>query len=56
MAPGTIGPFTATSSSIAIAQNADIDLSLEISGSNLDLDCTAYPDNSAPTGITESSP
>ena len=56
LAPGTIGPFTATSSSIAIAQNAAADLTLEISGSSLDLDCTAYPNNSAPTGITGSPP
>ena len=47
--PDTMGPFTASSSAITIAQNADISLVLVISGSNLNLSCTAYPDDSAPT-------
>ncbi len=54
--PITVGPFTATSNGIAIAQNANIDLSLVISGSNLDLRCTAYPDDSAPSGIAAGPP
>jgi hypothetical protein len=51
-APGTVGPFTASSNAITIAQNADVNLTLVISGSDLALSCTAYPDDSAPTGIT----
>jgi hypothetical protein len=54
--PETVGMFTASSSSITIAQNADINLTLVISGSNLVLDCTAFPDNSAPTGIVQTAP
>ncbi len=55
-APSTIGPFTATSNAITIAQNAAVNLILEVSGSDLALNCTAYPDDSAPTGITEFPP
>ncbi len=54
--PETVGPFTASSSSITIAQNADVSLVLSISGSNLNLSCTAYPDDSAPTGIATTAP
>ncbi len=54
--PITVGPFTATSNGIAIAQNANLDLSLVIAGSNLDLKCTAYPDDSAPSGIAAGPP
>jgi len=54
--PATLGPFTASSSAITIAQNADISLVLVISGSNLNLSCTAYPDDSAPSGISSSPP
>jgi len=54
--PSTIGPFTATSNAITIAQNAAVNLILEVSGSDLALNCTAYPDDSAPTGITEFPP
>ncbi len=54
--PTTIGPFTANSDAITIAQNADVALTLTVSGSNLNLSCTAYPDDSAPTGITEAPP
>jgi len=54
--PETVGPFTASSSSITIAQNADVSLVLVISGSNLNLNCTAYPNNSAPSGIASAPP
>jgi len=54
--PDTVGPFTASSSSITIAQNADVSLVLVISGSNLNLSCTAYPNDSAPTGIVAAPP
>ena len=54
--PATIGPFTATSNAITIAQNGNIDLTLVISGSDLGLSCTAYPDDSAPTGIETGPP
>jgi hypothetical protein len=48
---GTIGPFTATGTAITIAQDASVQLVLTVSGSNLILRCSAYPNNSAPTGI-----
>jgi hypothetical protein len=51
LTPASIGPFTATSSSITIAQNADATLTLLDAGSNINLSCTAYPDDSAPSGI-----
>ncbi len=54
--PTTVGPFTASSSSITIAQNAAVNLVLVVSGSNLNLSCTAYPDDSAPTGIATAPP
>ena len=54
--PATIGPFTASSNAIAIAENSDIDLTLVVSGSDLDLSCQAYPDDSAPSGIAVGPP
>ncbi len=54
--PATIGPFTATSSSITIAQNADATLTLLDAGSDINLSCTAYPDDSAPSGIVSALP
>ncbi|HLN42538.1 MAG TPA: Ig domain-containing protein [Acidimicrobiales bacterium] len=51
----TIGPFTSAGGDIQVTQNR-IDLTLEVSGSILPLSCTAYPNNSASTGITSSAP
>ena len=55
-APETLGPFTATSSDITIQEDAMTQITLSVSGSNLDLTCQAYPNNSAPTGIITSAP
>jgi len=52
----TIGPFTASGGGIIVTQDATIQLSLEVSGSTLDLNCKAYPNNLEPTGIVMSSP
>ena len=54
--PATIGPFTASGGGIIVTQDAAIQLSLEVSGSTLDLSCKAYPNNLEPTGIVTSSP
>ena len=54
--PTTIGPFTASGGGIIVTQDAAIQLSLEVSGSTLDLNCKAYPNNLEPTGIVTSSP
>ena len=54
--PTTIGPFTASGGGIIVTQDATIQLSLDVSGSNLDLNCKAYPNNLEPTGIVTSSP
>jgi len=56
VAAATMGPFTATGGGIVITQDASTRLSLEISGSALNLDCEAYPNNSSPTGISISPP
>ena len=55
-APETLGPFTATSSDITIQEDAMAQLSLNVSGSTLNLTCQAYPNNSAQTGIVNSAP
>ena len=54
--PTTIGPFTASGGGIIVTQDATIQLTLDVSGSNLDLNCKAYPNNLEPTGIVTSSP
>ena len=55
--PQTVGPFTATSSDIAIQEDPSASLSLTISGSPLALTCTAYPNDSVtPSGITTTAP
>jgi hypothetical protein len=53
---GTVGPFTASGGPITITQDAKAQLTLEVSGSALNLSCSAYPNNSAPTGITSRAP
>jgi len=54
--PGTVGPFTATGGAITLTVDPSVQLTLVISGSNLNLTCNPYPNNSAPTGITSTSP
>ena len=54
--PATIGPFSATGSVVTIAEDADAQLTIEVSGSDLNLSCTAYPNDSDPTGIVSSPP
>ena len=52
----TVGPFTAASDTVTLTEDPSVSLSLIVSGSILNLTCTSYPDNSAPTGITSSRP
>jgi len=52
----TIGPFTASTSGITISQDASIQLVLVVSGSDLTLRCSAYPNNIEPSGIVPTSP
>ncbi len=52
----TIGPFTASASGITIAQDASVRLDLMVSGSDLTLRCSAFPNNTEPTGIVSTAP
>jgi len=54
--PATIGPFTASGGAITVTVDRAITLSLVVSGSDLDLTCTPYPNNAAATGIVASAP
>ena len=54
--PSTIGPFTATASPVTISQDSHVELSIVVSGSELDLGCQAYPDDSVATGIVSGPP
>ena len=55
--PSTLGPFTASSSSITMQQDSSFSLSLTVSGSPLNLTCTAYPNNMiTPSGVTTATP
>ena len=51
----TLGPFTSAGGDVEITQSRT-DLTLVVSGSTLSLRCTAYPNDSASTGITSSAP
>jgi hypothetical protein len=53
---GTIGPFTASGGAITLAEDARVQLVLIVSGSQLTLHCSAYPNNTEPTGIVSSFP
>jgi hypothetical protein len=53
---GSIGPFTATGGPITLAIDKSASLTLEVSGSPLTLTCTAYPNNTVPSGIVKASP
>ena len=51
--PGTIGPFTASSGAITVAEDSSTTLTLIVAGSPLTLTCTAFPNDSVtPSGIT----
>jgi hypothetical protein len=52
----TMGPFTASGGAITMAENSAAKLTLNVSGSSISLTCTAYPNNSAATGIVTSPP
>jgi hypothetical protein len=52
----TIGPFTASGGVISVAEDASVQLDLIVSGSDLTLRCSAYANNSEPSGIVESLP
>ena len=52
----TIGPFTASGGVISIAEDASVQLDLIVSGSDLTLRCSAYANNSEPSGIVEGRP
>ena len=54
--PTTVGPFNAVGGPFIVSQGEQVSLSLIVSGNTLNLSCTAYPDDSVPTGITTSRP
>ena len=54
--PQSVGPFTATATSITIQEDSAANLTIDVSGSNLNLTCHAYPNDSLPTGIASSAP
>jgi len=54
--PGTVGPFTASGGAVTLTVDPAIALTLVVSGSDLNLTCTPYPNNSAATGIVSSPP
>lgn len=52
--PSTVGPFTASSSNIAVTVDKSTSLSLVVTGNTLTLTCTAYANNTIPTsGIVQ---
>jgi len=53
---GTVGPFTASGGPITVTQDKKAQLTLNVAGSSLNLTCSAYPNNSEPTGITSRAP
>jgi hypothetical protein len=54
--PQSVGPFTATGGAITLTVDPAVSLTLVVSGSNLNLTCTPYPNNSAATGIVSAAP
>ncbi len=54
--PGSVGPFTASGGAISLTVDPAVSLTLVVSGSNLTLTCTPYPNNSATTGIVSAAP
>jgi hypothetical protein len=53
---GQIGDFTATGGPITISQGGPTTLRWEVAGSTLTLACTAYPNDSEQSGITDTGP
>jgi len=54
--PSSIGPFTASGGTITLTVDPTVQLTLVVSGSNLNVTCKPYPNNAAPTGITSTAP
>lgn len=54
--PGSVGPFTAAGGPITLTVDKSASLTLLVSGSPLNLTCTAYPNDTVPSGITSASP
>jgi hypothetical protein len=49
--PESVGPFTASSGAVTISQDKTAQLTLTINGSPIKTTCTAYPNDSNPTGL-----
>jgi|SRR5579872_4142730 len=54
--PITVGPFTASGGPIALTLDSKAQLGIVVSGSTLQLTCTAYPNNTLASGIVTGSP
>jgi hypothetical protein len=54
--PKSIGPFTATASTVTVTSDKTLSVTLIISGSPLALTCTDYPNNTLPSGIVSGPP
>jgi hypothetical protein len=54
--PTTVGPFTATSTNITVQESSSTTLTLTVAGAPLALTCTAYANNSVPSGLVTSTP
>jgi hypothetical protein len=54
--PGTVGPFTATGGAISLKVDSSAKLTLLVSGSPLNITCSTYANNTAPSGITTTPP
>jgi hypothetical protein len=52
----TIGPFTASGGAITLTVDPAIQLTLVVSGSNLNLTCKPYPNNTTASGIVTGTP
>ncbi|HTZ09180.1 MAG TPA: hypothetical protein VMB72_08910 [Acidimicrobiales bacterium] len=56
-APETVGPFTATGSTVTVTEDPSASITIEVGGTPLTLTCSAYPDDTiTPSGITTSTP
>jgi hypothetical protein len=54
--PIAMGPFTASGGVITLSVDSSVQLTLVVSGSNLNLTCKSYPNNSVATGIVARAP
>ncbi|MGA2521766.1 MAG: hypothetical protein ABSG81_13245 [Acidimicrobiales bacterium] len=52
----TVGPFTATGSTITLTVDKTVNLTLNVSGSDLALTCNPYPNDTDATGILTTTP